>query len=268
MAQDAADTSAGTRADHGVPARLLGIWAHPDDEAYLAAGLMDRVVGSGGSVTTVTITDGEGGFGEDDPRSADERAGLRRAELGSAMAAIGVTDVRFLGVPDGSVAAAPVDGLVARLATVIEDVRPEVVVTFGPDGITGHPDHVATWRLASRAWLECGRGRLWCAAKTDAWLDEWRAMHDQLGVWMTEEPTGVRPEDVDLGLELAGRALDRKRAVLAEHASQTAGLVEAIGEARYRRWIRSETFRHPTRDELVAVGGSRGAGGPSSASPA
>jgi LmbE family N-acetylglucosaminyl deacetylase len=59
------------------PRRPLGIWAHPDDEAYLSAGLMARTTDAGGHVTCVTATMGEHGFAADDPRSPTERARLR-----------------------------------------------------------------------------------------------------------------------------------------------------------------------------------------------
>ena len=80
------------------PGKLLGVWAHPDDEAYLAAGLMAETVALGGTVTLVAITDGELGFPETDTRSGTARAEQRRAEMTEAMAVIGVDDIRFLGV--------------------------------------------------------------------------------------------------------------------------------------------------------------------------
>ncbi len=233
------------------PRRLLGVWSHPDDEAYLSAGLMARTVDAGGSVTLLTVTDGEAGFAEDDPRTAPERAEQRRAELRSAMAVIGVADVRRLGVADGRVDGVPDQFLVAQVVDVIRDVRPDVIVTFGPDGITGHPDHVATARVATRAWLEARTGELWYAAKTETWLDEWRQLHDEFGVWMTEEPTGVAEADLEMVVDLAGADLARKRAVLAAHTSQTEGLSAAFGEAQYLRWIAQEAFRRPTGSEML-----------------
>ena len=219
------------------PTRLLGIWAHPDDEAYLSAGLMARTTADGGHVTVVAITDGEAGFPADDARTTGERAAQRRRELQAAMARIGVDDVRFLGVADGGVATAPANVLVTEISDIIRDVDPDVVVTFGPDGITGHPDHVANSHLVTRAWTDTNIGDLWYAAKTNEWLAEWRQLHDDFGVWMTGEPTGVRAEDVEMIVELGNVELDTKRAVLAEHRSQTDGLAAAFGERRYRGWI-------------------------------
>jgi LmbE family N-acetylglucosaminyl deacetylase len=164
-----------------------------------------------------------------------------------------VTDLRFVGLPDGRVAERGGAVLVETIRQTILDVCPNVVVTFGPDGITGHDDHVHNSWAVTRAWVETGIGDLWYAAKTQTWLDEWRQVHDELGIWMTGEPEGTDPEDVILGLDLDGPELERKRAVLAEHRSQTVAAAAALGEDNYRRWIRQETFRRPSAADLVAV---------------
>ena len=236
--------------------RFLGIWAHPDDEAYLSAALMARTVDEGGQVTLVTLTDGEAGFPDDDPRPAEERARQRRRELTGAMAQIGVTDLRFIGLPDGAVAERGGETLVDTLGAIMRDVRPDVIVTFGPDGITGHDDHVHNWSAVTRAWVDVGIGDLWYAEHTRTWLDEWRHIHDEFGIWMTQEPDGIDPADAVLIIEITGRELDRKRAVLAEHRSQTTTIAAALGEPTYRSWIRQEAFRRPSSRDLAAATGS------------
>ena len=244
------------------PGRLLGVWAHPDDEAYLSAGLMAEVVASGGHVTVVVLTDGELGFADDDDRSPAVRSRLRRAEMREAMATIGVTDVRFLGFPDGAVGRVDTSVLVAPIVEVMTEVRPELTVTFGPDGITGHDDHIATGHAATAAWLEYGAGALAYGTMSADYLAEWRDMHDELGIWMTGEPEGSAADEVAFAVSLRGADLDRKRAVLACHASQTAGLAELIGEERYRAWIAGEWFRRPTETELSAALAARSLGLP------
>jgi LmbE family N-acetylglucosaminyl deacetylase len=239
------------------PRRVLGVWAHPDDEAYLSAGLMDRVVRAGGHVTVVALSDGEAGFPDDDGRSIGVRRTLRRTELRAALSQIGVADVRFLGLPDGGVDDAEPAPIIDALAGILAEVRPDVTVTFGPDGITGHVDHVACWRLATAAWCRTTQGQLWYAAKTARWLDRWRALHDRIGLWMTEPPTGLSESDVLTCVQLDTAELDRKRAVLDGHASQTAGVVTVFGEDDYRRWIGEETFRLPTAAERADAGAQR-----------
>jgi LmbE family N-acetylglucosaminyl deacetylase len=234
------------------PERLLGIWAHPDDEAYLSAGLMADVVARGGHVTVVVMTDGEQGFAADDPRTLDERSRLRRTEMHEAMAVIGVDDVRFLSVPDGFVARVDTDLLVTALIEVMAEVRPDLTITFGPDGITGHDDHIAAGHAATAAWMDHGGGGLLYGIHAAGFLDEWRVVHDGLGIWMNGEPEGCAAAELELVVDLDGEALVRKRAVLACHGSQTAGLAAVMGERQYRSWIAREFFRRPRAIELSA----------------
>ncbi|MEM7142612.1 MAG: PIG-L family deacetylase [Actinomycetota bacterium] len=233
------------------PQRLLGVWAHPDDEAYLSAGLMAEVVAAGGHVTVLALTDGELGFADDDDRTITERSTLRRAELRDAMAQIGVTDVRFVGAPDGFLGRIDTGVVADEIVSVMAEVRPELTVTFGPDGITGHADHVACGLATTSAWLDTGVGRLHYAAKTPGWLDEWRTFHDAVGAWMTDEPTGVDPAALELVVRVVDDALDAKRDVMRCHASQTEAIASLMGECDYRRWIAEEAFRSPTPDELM-----------------
>ncbi len=237
-----------------IPRRLLGIWAHPDDEAYLSADLMARTVEAGGSVTVVTLTDGEGGFDDDDQRSDAVKAAHRRSELASAMARIGVRDVRFLGVADGGVADHRPTPLIERMARIMRRVQPDVTVTFGPDGITRHPDHVACSSLVTRAWSETRIGELWYATKSDDWLSRWSELHSRLGVIMGERDAdnggATSPAVADHRFTIADDRLAGKRHVLAAHRSQTANIAAYMGEETYLEWIAEECFRAPTEAEL------------------
>ena len=125
---------------------ILGVWAHPDDEAYLAGGLMAAAVQANRRVVCVTATRGERGFPDDDPRSLDELAALRTGELERCLAELGVTEHSWLGLPDGACDSVGDDEMAASLAALIDDVRPDTVLTFGPDGMTGHIDHIAVGR--------------------------------------------------------------------------------------------------------------------------
>ncbi|MGW7054959.1 N-acetyl-1-D-myo-inositol-2-amino-2-deoxy-alpha-D-glucopyranoside deacetylase [Streptomyces sp. NPDC054887] len=153
--------------------RLLLVHAHPDDESINNGATMAKYAAEGAGVTLVTCTLGE--EGEVIPPALahlaadrDDTLGAHRvAELAAAMRELGVTDHRFLGGPgrfrdsgmmgapqnerEGAFWAAPVDEAAAYLVEVIRSVRPQVLVTYDPDGGYGHPDHIQAHRVAMRA---------------------------------------------------------------------------------------------------------------------
>ena len=153
--------------DDGVPpggrCRLLGIFAHPDDETFCAGGTFARYAGQGAEIMVVSATRGQAGQIRD--AAAGNRrtiAAVREAELRLACERLGVTQVRCLDHVDGTLADAEFPALVDEIAEVIGEFRPDVVITFGPDGGYGHPNHVtisaATTAACQRA-AGAGHGR-------------------------------------------------------------------------------------------------------------
>lgn len=133
--------------------RLLCVLAHPDDETLALGGVLARYAAAGVATHLITATSGEQGW-SGDPKErpgAAEIARLREAELHAAAAVLGITELRLLRYPDGGLAEAPADAVIARIAQAVRQVRPQVVVTFGPDGATGHPDHMAISQLTTAA---------------------------------------------------------------------------------------------------------------------
>ena len=243
---------------------ILGIWAHPDDEAYLSAGLMARAVDRGQRVVCVTATKGEAGFPDDDARPADERGRLRVAELAECLRILGVTDHRWLDYPDGGCADVPDEEAAARLATIIEEVRPDTVLTFGPDGGTGHSDHIAMCRWTTRAVELAGLDgtRLLYATRTTQWRDEHFSGYDLSGVLMVE---GLQPELVDAAdLALRFRCddalLERKVAALRAQASQVESFAQSMGLERFAAMWREELFREPLPTDGAFIERARGFG--------
>ncbi len=232
--------------------RLLGVWAHPDDEAYLSAGFMHRVVAAGGSATILTATYGEAGVPDDDPRSPAVVAALREAELQQCLREVGADLLPIIGHRDGGCPDVPHEQGVAAVRRAFDAIRPHVVITFGPDGITGHADHLAVHRWVTDAWRRSRQGTLLYATLTDGFVARNRAMHERIGVFGDHEPVGVPERVVALTISLDDDELDRKRRALAAHASQTEELAAAMGQDVYRTWFRDEAFRRPTRDEVAA----------------
>jgi LmbE family N-acetylglucosaminyl deacetylase len=120
-------------------ARLLTVFPHPDDESWAAGGLIARTARAG-SIKLVTLSRGEAGRSERHPIDGQTLAELRTDELRNAARILGVSDLEVFDLPDGNIERAAVT---AALQPVLEAFRPEVVLTFAPDGAYGHRDHVA-----------------------------------------------------------------------------------------------------------------------------
>ena len=221
---------------------LLGVWAHPDDEAYLSSGLMSCVSDAGGRVVVVTATRGE--LGTDDPTAwpAERLGPLREEELRAGLAAVGVHEHRWLGHADGSLSTVPVEHGAREVARVIDTVRPDVVVTFGPDGMTGHGDHRAVSAWVTSAWHRTGQhAELWYATLTPEFHAEWGHLNDRVGLW-TGAPPVTAAADLALQVRLSGSRLARKHRALRAHRSQTRPLEDLVGAETYRRWWSTESF--------------------------
>ncbi|THA55094.1 N-acetyl-1-D-myo-inositol-2-amino-2-deoxy-alpha-D-glucopyranoside deacetylase [Streptomyces sp. A1136] len=159
---------------NGLPARrLLLVHAHPDDESINNGVTMAKYAAEGAHVALVTCTLGEEGevippaLAHLAPDRDDTLGPYRVGELAAAMKELGVTDHRFLGGPGrfrdsgmmgaeqnhrpGAFWAADVDEAAAHLVEVIRELRPQVLVTYDPDGGYGHPDHIQAHRVATRA---------------------------------------------------------------------------------------------------------------------
>lgn len=139
------------------PLKLMGVFAHPDDESLGCGGTLARYAAEGVEVSVVTATHGQRGRcrgiapGADGHPGAAEMSRMREAELKAAAAVLGVRDLSMLGYPDGDLDRVDPFEAVARIASHVRRVRPQVVITFAPEGGYGHPDHIAICQFASAA---------------------------------------------------------------------------------------------------------------------
>lgn len=132
--------------------RILGVFAHPDDEVFCLGGTMARYTAAGGAGKIVSLTRGESGQIRDVSVGARSTLGAVRAdELTKAAAVLGVTETRCFEYGDGTLAQLPLQPLVELTAGIIDEYEPDVVISFGPDGGTGHPDHRRISEVATTA---------------------------------------------------------------------------------------------------------------------
>ncbi|MCH8109336.1 MAG: PIG-L family deacetylase [Chloroflexi bacterium] len=135
---------------------LLGVFAHPDDESFGTGGLLARYVAEGAHVSLVCATNGEVGEISDPSLATPETLGdVRVGEMENAARVLGISELIMLGYRDSGMpgtpdnndprafAQAPDGEVVSRLVGIIRRLRPQVVVTFDPNGGYGHPDHIS-----------------------------------------------------------------------------------------------------------------------------
>ncbi len=139
--------------------RILAIFAHPDDETFLAGGTLAKYAASGWKVFVLSATRGEAGQRGDyegGNLSSLEFALVRQREMEAACRALGVEKPHFLSCADGGIARDCADSGTAKMIRIAHDVKPDVVITFGPDGVSGHSDHVAISRIVTAAARDAG----------------------------------------------------------------------------------------------------------------
>jgi LmbE family N-acetylglucosaminyl deacetylase len=132
--------------------RLLGVFAHPDDETFCAGGTFARYAKDGAEIMVVSATRGQAGQIRD-ARVATRRtiAAVREAELRLACEQLGVAHVECWDYTDGALAEADFGTLTGAVVRRIREFRPDLVISFGPDGGYGHPDHITISAAATQA---------------------------------------------------------------------------------------------------------------------
>ena len=221
-------------------ATLLLVHAHPDDEAISTGGVMMKARADGHRVVLVTATRGEAGeIYNMDPDSTRPHLGeVRAKELEAATRILGVNRVEFLdyrdsgmvGTPENddirSFHLAPLDEAAGRLAGILREERPEVVITYDADGVYGHPDHIKA-HFVTNAALDMLAREGWTPKK----LYYTAIPRSLMERFMSEMPEEARQQNQDMRIigtpdELVTTRVDvhdyveQKRKAFAAHVSQ------------------------------------------------
>ncbi len=131
---------------------LLAVFAHPDDESFGCGGTLARYAAEGCQVHLATATRGEAGEIAAGVRASPANiAEVREAELRCACSALGIQPPHLLGYIDGQLTIVHQGQAVAKLVRLIRELKPQVVLTFAPDGVYGHYDHIAVHRWTTIA---------------------------------------------------------------------------------------------------------------------
>ncbi|HVW09281.1 MAG TPA: PIG-L deacetylase family protein [Bryobacteraceae bacterium] len=218
-----------------VPPEKLGLWrdcsfllAHPDDETFIAGGTIAKYAAAGVEIGVVCATLGQRGK-TGDICSREELASVRKAELRDAARILGVQHLQILAYEDQALASAPPDEIRRAMVAAVRRQRPQMAITFDPNGMNLHPDHIAISRFAADAVA---------AAADSRWYPETGEPH------MVERMLWCGPGKVfDLGdmENIGGRAgidflidissyRDQKNAALRAHRTQYPGLKKLFSD--------------------------------------
>lgn len=198
------------------PNRLLAILAHPDDESFAIGGTLAKYANQGVQVILLCATRGEAGI----PGMKSEKAGeIRERELRNAAHHLGI-EVYFLDYRDGELAHIQPEKLLETIAVWMDLVQPQVILTFGPDGVSGHPDHVTISQTVTRAYDQFYKqGSLLYIHPSEATVLG-------CGVPSLNTEDGIPLVEVDI----SGYKMEKVRAIQS-HASQNPGLPDKLEEA-------------------------------------
>jgi LmbE family N-acetylglucosaminyl deacetylase len=222
---------------------ILSVWAHPDDETYLSAGIMASARDQGLRVVCTSATAGEHGTSDPQAWPPSRLGQVRSWEATAAMSVLGVEEHHIYGLPDGALADHEQAGL-TWAGRLLDVVRPDTVLTFGPDGNTFHPDHIAVHRWVTRAWTDRGcNARLLYAAPSTEHLAEFGELYEKWDMYMSDErPVGVPADQLAVHARLSGWELDRKLSALRALSTQTSGLITMLGAEVYASQVAEESF--------------------------
>ena len=185
--------------------RVLCVLAHPDDVDFGSAGTVAGWTAAGTEVTYCIVTDGDAGGFDETPR--DRMGPLRQAEQRAAAAAVGVTDVRFLGYPDGRLELTL--ELRRDISRVIRQVRPQRVLSSSPERFwdrigASHPDHMTVGESTLRAVYPDARNPFaFPELLEEEGLEAWTVSE----VWLGASPRADHAVDVTDLVELKFAAL-------------------------------------------------------------
>lgn len=184
---------------------MLAVFAHPDDESFGAGGTLAKYAHQDVQVVLLCVTRGETGI----PGVKLEEAGnIRKRELRKAAEQLGI-EVYFLDYPDGGLARKKSQTLLEMIACWIDLIQPQVILTFGPEGVSGHSDHIAISNIVTQAFdLTYKKGMLLYLHPSEATI---------LGCGVSS--TGLEDTQPLVEVDISDYKLEKIRAIQC-HASQ------------------------------------------------
>ncbi len=212
---------------------ILSVWAHPDDESFLAAGIMAAAIQNGQTVVCVTATKGEAGSQDEKKWPSATLAEVRTKEMIASLKILGIKHHHWLGYRDGVCEQASEIEAVRKLRKLIDKYKPDSILTFGPEGWTGHTDHASVSRWVSLATQNLNPlPAVYHYIGTPEHFNRYlKPADEKLNIFFNiDRPPIIEPDTCDIFFNLPPGVCRTKREALAAMPSQTEVLLKIFDQ--------------------------------------
>lgn len=228
--------------------RILLLLAHPDDETFGPGGTIAKYARSGADVYLATATKGQAGMMGDPPVTDREHLGeVRAAELLCAAEVLGIRKVAFFGFMDGQLLSTPRSLLVEKAVEQIRWIRPQVLIGFGPEGVSRHPDHMVMSEVTVEAFDAAADPLRFSDQLVDGvvpWapskLYQFEIAREILEVWNVPL-AGVPREKLTTFIDTSA-FVEKKVEAFSCHRTQRRDSERILSQEGYREFARLETY--------------------------
>ncbi len=235
---------------------ILGVWAHPDDESFTCGGILAAAVRNGQRVACITATKGEAGV-QDPKRWPRERLGeIRTAELARALDILGIKEHHWLGYNDGTCREVDSSEAAAKIIEHIDRIKPDTILTFGPDGMTGHPDHqtVSRWVDEALSLVDRHINVYHVVVLKRAYEQHLKKLDEVFNIFFkTDHPPLKLESECDICVDLPKDIQRKKRRALKAMPSQTEIMFTYLGDDKFDQAYSSETFVKAPYDQVSVL---------------
>lgn len=224
---------------------ILSVWAHPDDESFTCAGIMAAAIAGGQQVVCVTATRGELGIQDESRWPADKLAEIRTAELQKALDILGISEHFFLDYSDGGCDKVPLAEGVSKILEFIKKYQPDTILTFGPDGLTGHSDHstVSKWVAVATKDLPTKPKVFHAIELRERYENYMKQADERFNIYFNiDKPPLADESDCAICFDCDPDLCAKKVAALKAMPSQTEGLLTSFDPGTINAMMATESF--------------------------
>ncbi len=224
---------------------IMSVWAHPDDETFTSAGIMYQAIKNGQKVICITATKGEAGTQNEEKWPSSGLGKIREREMDRALDVLGIKNHHWLGYRDGLCENTDKKQAAKKLAKLFQKYKPDTILTFGKDGMTGHSDHCCVSCWVDDALKICGLdSNVFHAVHTiDQYNSYLKYMDKELDIFFNiDEPPIVEQKECDIYLELDESLKSVKLRALSQMPSQTEIMLSKFDQGFISEALSSEAF--------------------------